>query len=95
MPLMSWQLWLARGIIQDNPLPWQKSQIELTPGRVAQGFTVLLAAIGTPSGDPKPRGKSSGWPKGQSRPKRTRYPVVKKTTPKPKKAVKQRKQKSA
>lgn len=80
MLLMSWQLWLAREIIQDNPLPLQKSQIELTPGRVAQGFSVLLAAIHSPAVDPKPRGKSPGWPQGQSRPKRTRYPVVKKTT---------------
>ena len=92
MPLISWQLWLAREIVQDNPLPWQKTQTELTPGRVAQGFAALLAAIGTPAVDPKPRGKSPGWPLGQSRPKRTRYPVVKKTTPKPKKSVKQQSQ---
>ncbi len=95
MPLLSWQLWLAREIVIDNPLPWQKQQTDLTPGRVAQGFAALLAAIGTPAGDPKPRGKSPGWPKGQSRPKRTRYPVVKKTTTKPKKAVKHLSQKPA
>ncbi len=95
MPLLSWQLWLARDIVKDTPLPWQKQQTDLTPGRVAQGFAALLAAIGTPAGDPKPRGKSPGWPKGQSRPKRTRYPVVKKTTPKPKKPVKQQSQKPA
>ncbi len=95
MPLLSWQLWLGRQSIIDNPLPWQKSQPHPTPGRVAQGFAVLLAAIGTPASDPKPRGKSPGWPKGQSRPKRTRYPVVKKTIPKPKKSVKQQSQKPA
>lgn len=95
MPLLSWQLWLAREIVKDNPLPWQKQQTDLTPGRVAQGFPALLAAIGTPAVDPKPRGKSPGWPQGQSRPKRTRYPVVKKTTPKPKNSVKQQSQKSA
>lgn len=87
MPLLSWQLWLGRESVIDNPLPWQKSQPHLTPGRVAQGFPTLLAAIGTPASDPKPRGKSPGWPKGQSRPKRTRYPVVKKTKPLPKKSV--------
>jgi len=95
MPLMSWQLWLAREIVRDNPLPWQKSQTELTPGRVTQGFPALLAAIGTPAVDPKPRGKSAGWPQGQPRPKKTRYPVVKKTTPKPKTSVKQQSQKPA
>ena len=28
MPLLTWQLWLARDILQDNPLPWQKPQPE-------------------------------------------------------------------
>lgn len=79
IPLMSWQLWLAREIAKDNPLPWQKLQTDLTPGRVAQGFPAILAAIGTPAGDPKPRGKSPGWPQGKPRQKRTRYPVVKKS----------------
>lgn len=62
MPLMSWQLWLARDGVKDNPLPWQKPQSELTPGRVAQGFAAIEAAIGSPACDPKPRGKSHGWP---------------------------------
>ena len=95
MPLLSWQLWLARESVIDHPLPWQKLQTKLTPGRVAQGFARLLAAIGTPACDPKPRGKSPGWPKGHTRPKRTRYPVVKKTASKPKKSVEQQSQKSA
>ncbi len=95
MPLLGWQLWLARETVQDNPLPWHKSQTQLTPGRVAQGFSAILAAIDTPAGDPKPRGKSPGWQKGQPRPKRTRYPVVKKTTPKSKKSVKQQNLKPA
>ena len=25
-PIVTWQLWLAREIIEDNPLPWQKPQ---------------------------------------------------------------------
>ncbi len=95
MPLITWQLWLGREIALDNPLPWQKPQTELTPGRVAQGFVALLAAIDTPAGDPKPRGKSPGASLGQPCRKRTRYPVVKKTTPKPKIAVKQQSQKPA
>lgn len=95
MPLLSWQLWLARESVIDHPLPWQKLQTKLTPGRVAPGFARLLAVIGTPATDPKPRGKSPGWQKGRSRPKRTRYPVVKKTVSQPKKSVKQQSQKSA
>ncbi len=80
MPLLTWQLWLARSLVQDNPLPWQKPQElgRLTPGRVAQSFSGLLAVIGTPACSPKPRGKSSGWPKDKKRTKKNRYPVVKK-----------------
>ncbi len=80
MPVMTWQLWLAREIVTDNPLPRQKPQpaAALTPGRVAQAFGGVLAAIGTPAREPKLRGKSPGWPKGKKRTKRTPYPVVKK-----------------
>jgi hypothetical protein len=84
LPLMTWQLWLARDIVSDNPLPWQKQQPKLTPGRVAQAMGGVLAAIGTPAVDPKPRGKSPGWPEGQPRLRRIRYPTVKKATTKPK-----------
>jgi hypothetical protein len=38
MPLLNWQLWLARDIVKHPPLPWQKQQTDLTPGRVAQGL---------------------------------------------------------
>ncbi len=90
MPPLTWQLWLAREIVKDNPLPWQKNQEVgyLTPGRVAQSFLGLLTVIGTPAKNPKPRGKSKGWPKGQKRTKKIRYPIVKKgysRTPKEKK----------
>ena len=56
-----------RGIIEDEPLPWQKPQPmeKLTPGRVAQGFSGVLAVIGTPAKPPKSRGKSPGWKKGK------------------------------
>ena len=90
MPLMSWQLCLARGIVTDKPLPWQKpvDAGSLTPGRVAQAFGGVLAVIGTPAREPKPRGKSPGWPKGKKRTNRTRYPVVKKAFSKGKKEKK-------
>ena len=85
LPLMTWQLWLARDIVTDNPLPWQKKQSKLTPGRVAQAMGGVLAAIGTPATEPKTRGKSPGWPTGNPRARRIRYPTVKKGTAKPKK----------
>jgi hypothetical protein len=78
MPLISWELWLAREIVCDNPLPWHKPANKLTPGRVAQSFAGVLLAIDTPASPPKPRGKSSGWPTGKPRASRTRYPLVKK-----------------
>ena len=60
MPLLTWQLWLAREIIIDHPLPWQKSITNLTPGRIAQSISGVFAAIGTPAQSPQPRGKSPG-----------------------------------
>lgn len=38
MPLLTWQLWLARDLVIDRPLSWQKSVTNLTPGRVAKVF---------------------------------------------------------
>jgi len=85
MPLLTWQLWLARTLVNDRPLPWQKSVTNLTPGRVAQSMGGVFAVIGTPAQPPKSRGKSPGWPTGQPRPRKIRCPIVKKCTVKPKK----------
>jgi hypothetical protein len=88
MPLLTWQLWLARPEVQDSPLPWQKSSPDLSPGRVANAFAAVLARIGTPAPAPKPRGKSPGWTPGQPRACRIRYPTVRKRFRKPKADVK-------
>ncbi|MFL9458688.1 MULTISPECIES: hypothetical protein [Nostocales] len=82
MPIITWELWLARDIVLDNPLPWQKSIEQLAPGRVAQSMGGVLAAIGSPASSPKSRGKSPGWKTGQQRKRRNRYPIVKKRTSK-------------
>ena len=87
MPLMTWQLWFARLECADSPLPWQSAQDSLAPGRVAQAFALIIAAIGTPALPPKLRGKSPGRPKGTRTP-RIRYPIVKKHASKPKKSDK-------
>lgn len=78
MPLLSWQLWLARKTCIDHPLPWQSPQLSLSPGRVAQAFAGILAAIGTPAPPPKRRGKSPGRAKGHQPSPRPHYPTVKK-----------------
>ena len=79
MPLLTWQVWMAKSIVADCPLPWQKPQTNLTPKRVVQSLAGILTQIGTPACAPKLRGKSPGWPKGQPREKAPRYSVVKKS----------------
>ena len=48
----------------------------------------LLVEIGTPAQTPKPRGKSPGWTKGNTRTKPPRYQAVKKRVSRPKKSSK-------
>ena len=88
--LAQWTLYLSRDLVRDQPQPWQKPQIRLTPERVKQSLGSLFAQIGTPAAPPKTRGKSPGWPEGRSRTRRDRYPVVRKSKQKaqgaPKKA---------
>jgi hypothetical protein len=88
MPLMSWQLWLAKDLVVENRLPWQSATLTLTPGRVAQSMLPVLVEIGTPAQLPKPRGKSPGWTEGNTRTKPPRYPTVKKRASRPKKSPK-------
>jgi hypothetical protein len=76
MPLITWELWLARHIVEDSPLPWQKPQTNLAPGRVCQGMQNILVAIGTPTRVCKPRGISPGWPAGRPRTPRVTYEIV-------------------
>jgi len=77
MPLITWELWLARPIGVDKPFPWQKKLPELTPGRVCQGWDDIFSEIGTPAQAPKHRGNAPGWSKGLPRQRRQRFDVVK------------------
>lgn len=76
MPLLTWELWLARPWVSDCPLAWQKPQTNLAPGRVCQGLQNILVAIGTPTRMCKPHGKSPGWPKGRQRARRERHDLI-------------------
>lgn len=80
MPFLTWQIWLAKPLVADCPLPWQKPQTDLTPQRVLQSMGGILTQIGTSASPPKPRGKSPGWPTGRPRAKYPRYEVVKKAS---------------
>ncbi|MGD1922452.1 MAG: hypothetical protein ACFCAD_28305 [Pleurocapsa sp.] len=79
MPLMTWQLWLAKDLVEDCHLPWQSQEQYLCPGRVAQSILPLLIEIDTPTAFPKTRGKSPGWKQGKKRRKRKTYPIAKKS----------------
>ncbi|MFV2045062.1 MAG: transposase [Anaerolineales bacterium] len=72
--LAMWMLYLARPVVQDQPLSWQRSQCNLTPGRVKRGMGAIFRAIGNPALPPKPRGIPPGWPKGKERKRRERFP---------------------
>ena len=72
-----WQLFLARPLVSDRPLLWQKAQTTLTPGRVLRRLGTIFAQIGSPAQPPQPRGKSPGWPKGRPRTRPERYKVTK------------------
>jgi hypothetical protein len=76
--IATWILFLARSIVADMPLPWQKPQQHLTPQRVQQSLKPIFALIGSPARPPKQRGKSPGWPKGKRRTPKVRHAVVKK-----------------
>lgn len=76
MPFLTWEIWLARAWVADCPLPWQKPQLHLAPGRACQSMQSLLPAIGTPARVCKTRGMAPGWPLGKPRAKRPQYEVV-------------------
>jgi hypothetical protein len=76
--LAQWQLFLARDVVKDQPLPWQPAQEKLTPERVLQSLGGLFRQIDTPAVAPQTRGKSPGWSQGRQRTRPERHPVVKK-----------------
>jgi len=77
--LATWMIYLARPMVQDTPLPWQKPPQQMTPQRVQQSIRPIFALIGTPARAPKPRGIPPGWPSRKSRTPKPRFLVVKKT----------------
>jgi hypothetical protein len=64
------QLWLARGLVADIRLPWQRPQPRtagsqvMTPGRVRAGFRGARQAAGTPASAAKPGRPGPGRPPG-------------------------------
>ena len=78
LALALWQLWLARSLVADQRLPWERPlpASRLTPGRVRRAFAGLFAQLGTPARPPKPRGKAPGRRPGHAPGPRSRHPVT-------------------
>lgn len=79
------QLWLARGLAQGLPRPWERylppaEATVASPTTVQRDFGRILRQMGTPAHAPKPRGKSPGRVKGRRPKRRDQQPVVKKGT---------------
>lgn len=77
--LAVWQVWLARSVVQDARLPWERPcpSPRLTPGRVRRAFGGLLGILGAPAHAPQPRGKSPGRQPGQRPPPARRFAIDK------------------
>ncbi len=86
-----WQLYLARELVHDAALPWQKPLADPTPGRVLAGMSILLAVLPPLTQPPKPRGKSPGWTPGRPRTPPSRFEVVKRGSKRSRRKRKRRK----
>lgn len=80
-----WFLQLARPLVSDQHLPWQKPVVNLTPARVKRAYPALFSTIGTPARAPQTRGNAPGWPTGKPRQQKKRHKPVKRGSSKPKK----------
>lgn len=61
------QLRLARGLVEDQPRPWQprtRDPRQLTPARVRRGFRNIRPIMGLPARVPRPSRPGSGRPPG-------------------------------
>jgi len=75
---------LARHVGQACYRPWERRCEVVTPRQVRRVMPAILAQLGTPAKEPKPRGKSPGWCKGTPRTRAPRFAVIKKPKPVPK-----------
>jgi hypothetical protein len=80
-----WFLYLARPLVSDQHMPWQKPVDQLTPTRVKRAYPALFSVIGTPAAAPQTRGNAPGWPVGKPRQPKERYKPVKRRRSTPKK----------
>ena len=79
------QLWAASYLASHLPRPWERylkpqSDTIMTNSAVQRDFQRIISEIGKPGHSPKPRGNSTGRVTGQTQPKRSQHPVVKKSS---------------
>jgi hypothetical protein len=79
-----WQLWLARGLVADQKLPWERPLAvdRWSPGRVRRAFGGLLLGLAPRSRVPTTRGKSPGRRVGECPGPRPRPTVHRRGPPK-------------
>lgn len=92
--LAYWQLLLMAPLVGDQCPPWRRATAsktkKLTPGIVQRGALAFLLGLGTPAAIPRPAGKGHGRPNGYRPLPKQRYPVVRKSQQRVKKARNQR-----
>ncbi len=79
---------LARPLAQGCYRPWETRTSLPTLAQVRRAMPTLLQQLGTPARAPQQRGKAPGRAKGFHPRPRTRHPVIRKTSKKPKKSKK-------
>ena len=79
------QLVLARELGQVRYRPWERRRQTVTPRQVRRVMPTILEQLGTPTRVPKMRGKAPGRQKGVTPQPPSRYAVVRKPKPVPKK----------
>jgi hypothetical protein len=75
------QLWVGRHLANSLPRPWERNLPEMqtvviSPTLAQRDWGRIIRQLGTPAQPPKPRGNSTGWPRGCPRKRRERPPVV-------------------
>lgn len=92
--LAYWQLLLLAPLVGDHRPAWRRATApetkKLTPGIVQRGALPFLLALGTLAAAPRPAGKGLGRPPGYRPQRKKRYPVVRKSQNRPKKAKNRR-----
>jgi hypothetical protein len=73
-----WLLWLARPLVADQRLPWERPlpPHRLTPARVRRACAALFPHLGTPARPVRTRGKSPGRRPGQRPTPRPLFPIA-------------------